>query len=188
MISQLHVVICLVFVVPITSFLLPPTTCAITRPTSIRTSSALAASVSKKKKDSPEYSVVEPEKKTEFAALSPGCSVEIQVGDVSQARKAWKKRRRSGSPLLVPCSILTVDRKKMIRMNILHLVQKFGKPLSQIESQEVGFHSSDICLSFGDINKLYSSHFRTSLAVSHSSFHNNRSLVYCTYVYLLILL
>lgn len=172
MISQLHVVIFALFATPIASFLVPPTSTSVIKlPTTIRTSSALATSVSEQQQESSEYTMMESKKKTEFAALSPGCAVEIQVGDVSLARKAWKKRRRSGSPLLVPCSILTVDRKKMIRMNILYLVQKFGKPLSQIEGQEVGFHSSDICLSFGDINKYYSSHLGTSLAVSHCRFH-----------------
>jgi hypothetical protein len=62
----------------------------------------------------------------QYAALAPGAVVQIQVGDVSQARKAWKKRRRTGSPLLVPCSVLTVDRQAMVRWNLIYLLDKFG--------------------------------------------------------------
>jgi hypothetical protein len=63
----------------------------------------------------------------EYGALRPGTTVRIQVGDLALARKAWKKRRRSGSPLLVPCSILDVDRKSMVRWNLLFLLEKFGQ-------------------------------------------------------------
>jgi hypothetical protein len=113
-----------------------------------------------------EYSVIENKPKTEYAALSPGSAVQIKVGNVTLARKVWKKRRRSGSPLLVPCSVLSMDRKSMVRWNIIYLLQKFGKPLDELEEGTVGFLSDDIAISMGDINKHYSSHLGTSLAVS----------------------
>jgi hypothetical protein len=163
MISLLYIFIYASCASLIASFVLPPPTITLS---TTRQFSVLAASVSEKQQDPPEFSVVESKPKTEYAALSPGCAVEIQVGDVNLARKAWKKRRRSGSPLLVPCSILNVDRKSMVRQNILYILQKFGKPLSKIESQEVGFLSNDICLSMSDISKHYSRHLGVSLAVS----------------------
>lgn len=61
-----------------------------------------------------------------FVALEPGSTAQIQAGDISLAHKVWKKRRRSESPLLVPCSILSVDRFSSIRWNILYLTKKFG--------------------------------------------------------------
>jgi hypothetical protein len=63
----------------------------------------------------------------EYGALSPGTVVQVQVGDLSLARKAWKKRRRTGSPLLVPCSVLNVDRQSMVRWNLIYLLEKFGQ-------------------------------------------------------------
>lgn len=44
----------------------------------------------------------------EAALLLPGQSVRIQIGDVAASRKAWKKRRRNASPILVPASVLYV--------------------------------------------------------------------------------
>jgi hypothetical protein len=64
--------------------------------------------------------------KVQYAAMEPGTVVQIQVGDIALARKAWKKRRRSDSPLLVPCSILHVDRLATIRWNCIYLLEKFG--------------------------------------------------------------
>lgn len=64
----------------------------------------------------------------EYAALRPGTVVQVQVGDLSLARKAWKKRRRTGSPLLVPCSVLNVDRRSAVRWNLIFLLEKFGRP------------------------------------------------------------
>jgi len=65
--------------------------------------------------------------RSEYGALAPGTVVQVQVGDLSLARKAWKKRRRTGSPLLVPCSILNVDRRSMVRWNLMFLLEKFGQ-------------------------------------------------------------
>jgi len=63
----------------------------------------------------------------EYAALRPGTVVQVHVGDLSLARKAWKKRRRTGSPLLVPCSVLNVDRRSAVRWNLIFLLEKFGR-------------------------------------------------------------
>jgi hypothetical protein len=63
-----------------------------------------------------------------LAAIEPGSTVRIQIGDVSLARKAWKKRRRNKSPLLVPCSLLTKDLHASLQDNVLYLVKKFGSP------------------------------------------------------------
>jgi hypothetical protein len=63
-----------------------------------------------------------------LAAIEPGSTVRIQIGDTSLARKAWKKRRRNKSPLLVPCSLLTKDLQTSLQDNILYLVKKFGSP------------------------------------------------------------
>jgi hypothetical protein len=142
-----------------TSFVLPQTT------TTLRRCCPSLYSSSQVVKEE-EYSGVEQKPKTEYAALSPGSAVQIKVGNVTLARKAWKKRRRSGSPLLVPCSVLSMDRKSMVRWNILYLLQKFGKPLDEVEEGAVGFLSDDICLSMTDIHKYYSRHLGTSLTVS----------------------
>jgi hypothetical protein len=68
-------------------------------------------------------------RRQEYAALQPGTVVQVQVGDLALARKAWKKRRRTGSPLLVPCSVLSVDRQSMVRWNMIFLLEKFGQPV-----------------------------------------------------------
>lgn len=104
--------------------------------------------------------------KPEFAALSPGSPVEIQIGNLDLARKAWKKRRRSGSPLLVPCSILNTDRKSMVVNNLIFLLHKFGKPISE---QNMTERPSDckpnhIAIPFPDLSRWYKSHLRASLA------------------------
>ena len=65
--------------------------------------------------------------RSEYGALAAGTVVQVQVGDISLARKAWKKRRRTGSPLLVPCSILNVDQRSMVRWNLIFLLEKFGQ-------------------------------------------------------------
>ena len=86
------------------------------------------------------------------------------MGNVTLARKAWKKRRRSGSPLLVPCSILSVDEKSMVQWNILYLLQKYGMPLTKVQKQQCGIHSrNDVCLSMKDINRYYERHLKSSL-------------------------
>ena len=109
-----------------------------------------------------------PRQRLEYAALFPSDSfntataafahqqyMQIQVGDLALARKAWKKRRRSGSPLLVPCSVLNLDRTSLVRDNLLYLLYKFGT------SQKDG-----TVLSLGELKRRYKSHLRGSLTVS----------------------
>lgn len=91
----------------------------------------------------------------EYAALRPGTVVQIQVGDLSLARKAWKKRRRTGSPLLVPCSIINVDRRSAVRWNIIFLLEKFG--------QAVKGNKAEIEMSLKDLAGVYRSYLKSSL-------------------------
>ena len=104
----------------------------------------------------------------EYGALSPGTVVQVQIGDLSLARKAWKKRRRTGSPLLVPCSVLNVDRQSLVRWNLIHLLEKFGHP-----------QRDGISISAKDMAKHYRGFFRSSLLVSivpYFSFLQNLSI------------
>jgi len=104
--------------------------------------------------------------RVEFAAISPGNQVEVQVGNVDLARKAWKKRRRTGSPLLIPCSILNTDRRSMVTNNLIYLLQKFGKPISEQKNmleRPFGSKSKDISLSMPDLHWYYKSKMRSPL-------------------------
>ncbi|GAX27334.1 hypothetical protein FisN_23Lh091 [Fistulifera solaris] len=87
-----------------------------------------------------------------FAAMEPGTVVQIQVGDVSLARKAWKKRRRSGSPLLVPCSVLKVDRQSTVRWNLIYLLEKFGSK-----------HAAGTRISLIELTRRHRKHLQSSL-------------------------
>ena len=91
--------------------------------------------------------------KIQYAALEPGTVVQVQVGDLSLARKAWKKRRRSGSPLLVPCSVLHVDRPSTIRWNLIYLLEKFGRSSP----------GGNIRISLADLASQHRSHLHSSL-------------------------
>lgn len=104
--------------------------------------------------------------KSEYAAISPGSEVRIKVGNVELARKAWKKRRRSGSPILIPCSILDVDETTMVLDNIVYIIQKFGIPMSESAMEVIpeGYKSKDVCLSMSELNLSYRKHLGTSLA------------------------
>jgi hypothetical protein len=77
---------------------------------------------------------------------------------VSLARKCWKKRRRSGSPLLVPCSILNVDRKSALLWNVLYLLQKFGHSASNNKSKK-----NEITLSLTELGQRHSTHLKFNL-------------------------
>ncbi|GKZ00805.1 hypothetical protein MPSEU_001032200 [Mayamaea pseudoterrestris] len=92
---------------------------------------------------------------TFYSAFMPGSILNIQVGDVSRARKAWKKRRRSGSPLLVPCSILSVDRASSVTRNLVYLLDKFG--------QSAGSVQGGIQLDAVELAQRYRSHLKSSL-------------------------
>jgi hypothetical protein len=94
-----------------------------------------------------------PRPKSQYAALAPGTVVHIKVGDISLARKAWKKRRRSGSPLLVPCSVLNVDRQSTIRWNLIYLLEKFGTSTS----------GQGIRISLGELARRQRTHLKSSL-------------------------
>ncbi|CAJ1942284.1 unnamed protein product [Cylindrotheca closterium] len=115
-------------------------------------------------KEEPEVSKGGPPiQKPEYGALSQGTVMKIQVGDIALARKAWKKRRRSGSPLLVPCSVLNVDRQSMVRWNMIYLLEKFG--LSKKDGIEI---------SASDMANRYRTFLKSSLqnqadALSYSS-------------------
>lgn len=64
---------------------------------------------------------------SELALLLPGQTVRIQIGDVSASRKAWKKRRRNASPILIPCSVLGMNREWMVRWNVVTLLHSIGE-------------------------------------------------------------
>ena len=104
----------------------------------------------------------------EFASLCKGQMISIQVGDISQARKAWKKRRRRDSPLLIPCTILGLDRLSLLRCSIIHLVHAFGK---NIHSDFAG-----VSLSISSLNKLYMQHFYGDLNI-HAQALNHESIL-----------
>lgn len=91
--------------------------------------------------------------KVQYAALEPGTVVQIQVGDIGLARKAWKKRRRSDSPLLVPCSVLNVDRQSTTRWNLIYLLEKFGAS-----------YSGGIRISASQLAKRHRTHLKSPLA------------------------
>jgi hypothetical protein len=96
-----------------------------------------------------------PSQRPEYGAFAHGTVVQVQVGDIKLARKAWKKRRRTGSPLLVPCSVLNVDRQSMVRWNLMFLLEKFGI------SQKDG-----IQISAEDLSNKYRTFLKSSLQVS----------------------
>lgn len=95
----------------------------------------------------------ETSKKVQYAALAPGTVIQIQVGDISLARKAWKKRRRSGSPLLVPCSVINVDRQSTVRWNLIYLLLKFGHSCA-----------SGIQISLQELSQRHRTHLKASLS------------------------
>lgn len=66
----------------------------------------------------------------EYTSFQTGSQIRIRIGDLSLSRKAWKKRRRSDSPILIPCVILGTEQKGGIQNNLWYLLQKYGKVLS----------------------------------------------------------
>lgn len=72
----------------------------------------------------------EADNSNELALLLPGQTLRIQIGDVSSSRKAWKKRRRNSSPILIPCSILGMNREWMVRWNVMTLLHQVGEESS----------------------------------------------------------
>lgn len=94
----------------------------------------------------------------DYGALAPGTVVQVQIGDLALARKAWKKRRRTGSPLLVPCSVLNVDRQSMVRWNLIYLLEKFGRS-----------RSDGIVITAPEMAKHYRGFLKSSLLVCFSA-------------------
>jgi hypothetical protein len=89
------------------------------------------------------------EPKPECASLLPGQVVTIRIGDTSLARKAWKKRRRSGSPILVPCTIMGMNRDLMVKYNLINLLHRFGR------SSQGNSNNNGVVLTVGALVKLY---------------------------------
>jgi hypothetical protein len=89
----------------------------------------------------------------QYAAMEPGTVAQIQIGDTRLARKAWKKRRRTGSPLLVPCSVLNVDRRSILRWNIMYLLSKFGSAAN----------SGSIRIDLAELTRRHRTHLQSSL-------------------------
>jgi len=68
----------------------------------------------------------------EFCSLHPGIGIAtIKLGNPEMARKAWKKRRRSSSPVLMPCSVLSVDRTRALRGNVMYILNRYGETLKE---------------------------------------------------------
>jgi hypothetical protein len=88
----------------------------------------------------------------ECGVLSPGQVISIRFGDISQPKKAWKKRRRSGSPLLVPCTIVGMNRESMVKSNLIHLLHRFGSKPDDDDTMNNG-----VVLNLSAAVKLYKS-------------------------------
>jgi hypothetical protein len=58
-------------------------------------------------------------------ALKRGSVVKIVIGETN--RKAWKKRRRSNSPLLIGCTIVSMDSLAAVRSNVLSLLRSHSR-------------------------------------------------------------
>lgn len=103
--------------------------------------------------------------RVQYAAMEPGTVVHIQVGDIARARKAWKKRRRTGSPLLVPCSVLNVDLASTVRWNLIYLLEKFGESMSSSSKKQQPSNSGGggIRISLSELSKRHRSHLKASL-------------------------
>lgn len=95
----------------------------------------------------------------ELASILPGQVLSIRIGDTTQSRKAWKKRRRSKSPILVPCSVLGMDRQSMVTWNIMHLLHRFGKSVDDYDNRKGG----GVALGVGACARLYKRTFGSSL-------------------------
>ena len=103
---------------------------------------------------------------SEYALLLPGQTLRIQIGDVSASRKAWKKRRRNSSPILIPCSILGMNREWMVRWNVMTLLHQIGE-----ESPATG---GAVGVSYGKLARAYKQRLRGDLrehakALGHDS-------------------
>ena len=96
---------------------------------------------------------------TELAYLLPGQSLRIRIGDTNASRKAWKKRRRNASPILIPASILNVSRQSLVRTNIFALLCSIGEEVIVYPPSSSGGES---CLLLGaTVGKLGRAYKRT---------------------------
>jgi len=114
----------------------------------------------------------------EYASLQVGQVVSVRVGDLRSGRKAWKKRRRSDSPILVPCSILGMNRYSMIVYNIRTVLYKYGEYPKSTTVQNI--HNHQIQLSLSRVKKLYKRDTGSPLLVRPHHTH--------TYIHTLLLL
>ena len=102
----------------------------------------------------------------ECGAILPGQVISIRIGDMSQPKKAWKKRRRTGSPILVPCTILGMNRESMVKWNLMTLLHRFGKLDGENEH-------NGVVLTLGAAVNLYKSRLGGNLLVSYYlSYHH----------------
>ena len=109
--------------------------------------------------------------KVQYCALEPGTVIQIEVGDISRARKAWKKRRRSDSPLLIPCSILSVNRRSAVRYNCMYLLEKFGSSTTTTTTRTTTTTTTNanhhrnvgISISLTELSMRYRTHLKSSL-------------------------
>ena len=83
----------------------------------------------------------------ELSLLLPGQTLRIQIGDVTSSRKAWKKRRRNASPILIPCSVLGINREWMVRWNVMTLLHMIG--------EESGAAGGAVAATAGKIGRAY---------------------------------
>jgi len=114
----------------------------------------------------------------EYASLQVGQVVSVRVGDLRSGRKAWKKRRRSDSPILVPCSILGMNRYSMIVYNIRTVLYKYGEyPKSTTHGGAVqNIHNHQIQLSLSRVKKLYKRDTGSPLLVRP---HHTHTYIHC---------
>ena len=112
-------------------------------------------------------------RRTELISLSPGTSiVSVKIGNPGLARKAWKKRRRSLSPVLMPCSVLGVPnteshRMRILRDNVMFILSRYGMDWEKHVELAVGSGKGGgkgIYIKASEVARLYRREFRCSLA------------------------
>lgn len=118
----------------------------------------------------------EEQQRRELISLSPGASiVTVKLGNPELARKAWKKRRRSLSPVLIPCSILGIPaglsstasehRMRVLRNNIIYILNRYGKDWDENVGGDGKGGGKGVYLKVSDVNRRYRNVFRGALNV-----------------------
>ncbi len=97
----------------------------------------------------------------EYALFLPGQTLRVQIGDVSASRKAWKKRRRNSSPILIPCSILGANREWMVRWNVMTLLHQIGE-------ENANAPGGAVSVTCGKLGRAYKQRLGGDLRVSYS--------------------